>query len=991
VERLRTLALKGQRPRTVPVTAALPANAVAAETAYEIAWSGRQESPRAQVAFEDLTGWTARAMGDTEVALSASVERRLWRPQLAKFSYKGGSGDTVVEIRPPEPILIPGRFDAANLWLHGAWDRVRDPQLRVSVGLEDQAGRPYEIELGSITASYWGLQHGLLHPKAAATARLPMRFVALHISNCRTADERHAYLESLAFYPQNRKPVKAPGRSRFAVFPTSNEGMLPTPPEGAITQVRPSNRGAEFTSVIGGKRLRFQVDPEGGCFSGVTACWDDGPRFHPLAAGGLTFPPGQAGGELTDEASTLVAAALTGECLTARWRLLREGRPLEWEASYAVRGCTLVLDVRCAGGEATGLVVGQVTGLPQPRGIEVPYLLLGPKPGPWVACSDGLFVSVLPDWYHSHCSSIDTQVSRPQDDRIGLLRGTTYQPLSDGRRNPLRERILVSVSREFADVLPNSRNPASPRREALAPYLFFMADQLCPNLYRTLKRYGMDHIIGTDFAAILVANNYGEGFAGRWRPHPTLTLEQVRGYRRGIKALGYLFGTYGDFTDFFPGHEAWDEAKVVLGPDGDFVDGWWGNYLMKPALMPDLVRRVGRQAKRAYPSDCIYLDVHTNRGPQALDFEAGAPGAGIARDQVIANGDCILEARRAYGSTISEGYYRWLYAGLADMDYATLITTGTAADLPPLVDFDLLKIHPFQHGTMMGHHPDRFLSSEDQAPLYQDTGRDQAPIGFYKYVSASLAYGHMLILGYWYVPPPARFIQYYALMQGIQKEYLTDVATGIRYHDGKALLPTSHALASGAQQLGRVWVQYSRGLRLWVNYNPTTPWTVECSGRAYDLPAYGWLAEKPGAIQAYSALIDGQRVDAVRCPEYHYLRTGAVRVSEGPLDVAGTVWLKRAGKAWRLLPCGDLGPWERFPAEGLPERFSDYRPGEATPERGCRYVAVDLEALLGRPAAEARISARDADGNPLPANVRWLDERWVQFLGGESGLDYRIE
>lgn|GEM_PF-2885115 len=41
------------------------------------------------------------------------------------------------------------------------------------------------------------------------------------------------------------------------------------------------------------------------------------------------------------------------------------------------------------------------------------------------------------------------------------------------------------------------------------------------------------------------------------------------------------------------------------------------------------------------------------------------------------------------------------------MDYATLITTGTAADLAPLVDFDLLKIHPFEHGTMVGHHPDR--------------------------------------------------------------------------------------------------------------------------------------------------------------------------------------------------------------------------------------------------------------------------------------------
>jgi hypothetical protein len=738
-------------------------------------------------------------------------------------------------------------------------------------------------------------------------------------------------------------------------------------------------------------RLQFRVDPQAGCLHGVTVCWNDGARFRPLAEGGLTFAVGDAEAAPPAAAAVVVATALQDERLTVRWRLARLPQSLEWEADYFVRGCSLVVDVRCASGAATGLAFGQVVGLPQPRGIEVPYLLLGPKPGPWIACAAGLFVSVLPDWYHSDNSTINTRVIPPQGDRIGVLQGTTYEMLTDGRRNPLRERVLVTVSPDFSDTLPNARNPVSPNRDRLAPCMFFMADQLNPTLYRTLKRYGVDRVIATDFAAILVANNYGEGFAGRWRPHPTLTLEQVQEYRRGVQSLGYLFGTYMDFTDFFPGNESWDEAKVTLSSDGDFVDGWWGNYLIKPALMPALVRSVGQKAKEAYPSDCVYLDVHTNRGPQALDFEAGAPGAGIAREQVIANGDCIVEARQAYGSTISEGLNRWMYAGLTDMDYATLITTGIAAEQPPLVDFDLLKIHPFQHGTMMGHHPDRFLSGADQAPLYQDVGRGLGPDGFYKYVSASLAYGHMLILGYWYVPPPARFVHYYALLQGVQSEYLTDTASDIRYHNGTALLSTSQALIEGTQALGRVQVRYSRGLTVSVNCNATQPWVVESGGRTYELPPYGWLIEKPNTILAYSALVQGKRVDFVRCPDYLYLNSGDARVSEGPLEAAGAVWLKREGSSWRLLPCGDLGRWERFPAPGLPARFSDYRPTGVPPDRGCSYIAVDVLALVGKPAGAIRITARNEAGELQPPDFRPLDAARLQFLGPAGILDYLIE
>jgi len=990
VDRLRSEALKGMEVRAVPVEPELPSGAEPGQRAYEIVWSGREESPRAQVAFDDLRGWTLHALGDASVSLSASVEQLLWRPQLAKLSYGGGTTDTVIELRPPAPILIPEPFDAANLWLYGGWNRSGDTQQRIVALLQDAAGREYQLDLGSVTASYWGMQHGVLPRRVADTARFPLSFTALRISGCKAIGERRAYLESLAFYRQERRPPAAPPRPRPSLFPTSDDGMLPTPPEGAKTQIEQLGLGALFTSEFRGAKLQYRVHPEDGCLNGVVARWNDGRRFRPMAGGDVMLDRGEG-------PATVVSSRVEKGVLRVRWRQVgtpggRGGAPhaLQWEADYSLRGCTLVVDVRCTGGAASGLTLGHVAGLRRPRGIEVPYLLMGPKPGPWIACADELFCSVLPDWYNSDFSAVDTAVTPPRGDRIGLLRGTTYGTLTDGRRNPLRDRILVTVSSEFADTLPNARNPVSPNRERLAPYLFYMADQLNPNLYTTLKRHGIDHVIASDFACILVANNYGEGFAARWRPHPSLTLQQVQDYRQGIKSLGYLFSTYMDVTDYFPGSELWDENKAVLGPDGDLVDGWWGNYLTKPAMMPRIVQTVGRKSQEAYPSDCVYLDVHTNRGPTALDFEAGAPGAGIAKDQVIANGDCILEARKWYGSTISEGLYRWMYAGLSDMDYATLITTGTAADLPPLVDFDLLKIHPFQHGTMMGHHPDRLLGKEDLEELYKDKGHGPAPAGFYKYVAASLAYGHMAILGYWYTPPLARFVHHYALLQGVQSEYLTDNACEIRYHDGDRLVPTSRALAEGTQSLGRVYVRYTRGLRLWVNCSAQGPWVVETGGRRYELPPHGWLIEKPGSTLAFSALVDGRRVDFVRCPEYLYINTGGARASESPLEVEGAVLLKRESDAWRLIPCGDLGQWERFPPPGLPSRFSDFRTVGAPTNRGCPYIAVDTKALLGKEAADVRVVARDEAGGDVPAKAAPVDAVHLSISADEGAVDYTL-
>jgi hypothetical protein len=67
----------------------------------------------------------------------------------------------------------------------------------------------------------------------------------------------------------------------------------------------------------------------------------------------------------------------------------------------------------------------------------------------------------------------------------------------------------------------------------------------------------------------------------------------------------------------------------------------------------------------------------------------------------------------------------------------------------------------------------------------------------------------------------------------------------------------------------------------------------------YDLPPYGWLFTKPGEILAFSAQMDGRRVDYTRCRDYVYLNAGDRPARVEAVEAQGAVWLKREGKGWR--------------------------------------------------------------------------------------------
>lgn len=938
------------------------------EQAYELTWSGRPD-PGMQVTFEHLQGWRLQYRSGGSVSLAASRAQRLWRPAVGKLCVGQSPKPVAILLRPPQPIKIETPFDAINFWVYGPL-HFMNPQavpMYVSVLLANARGGEMSVDLGAIRMGYWMLLHGYI-PPAVRTRWQPLYFCGVMLSADNAKADYTYYLEGLHFYERQRQPRPA-GRPEKPVFPVADTGNLPTPPPGVKTSVTPTQVGARFVSRRPEGQLVFEVDVTRGCLEGIQMRWQDKLIIKPCAGGGILAAPSQP-----PVAGKLLSHRVVGGKLLARWQA-EKGRL--WRATYSLSGCSLIVDIAAEGSWASGTGFGAIEGLPELHAIEVPYLKMsrfGANGGGMtpIAAGGGLFVSVLPDMYYSDYSYCETGAPQPRQGRLQPFTQTIYTPLTNGQRHPVRDRLLISASPEFAEVLPNHQNPRSPNIERLAPYMFVMDRAFSLNRWETMKNYGLDYVIANDFAGIFV-RDYSEGFGLRWRPHPSYRIEQVQQARAKIKSLGYLFGAYIDATDFYPLNEFWEENLIALTPEGDLAEAWPGSYATKSDHMWRLTRRVGQKMKQLYPPDCVYLDVSTNLGAKALDYEAGYPGAGMARACIIGVGDSLVEARRWYGTTISEGIMRWIYAGLSDMDYAQVHMSEGQLPLP--LDFDLLKIHPYQIGTMMGYGPSNFLNEEEMKDLH--SGAQPAPQAFYKWLSCSLAYGHMAMLGYGFFPPMARMIQHYALMQALQEEYLPDTVTRIEYYDGQKFLPPSQALLSGAYKRGQVRVTYKGGLLLTANLNGEENWQVVQAGREYILPPWGWIATGGRRqILAYSALVEGKRMDYVQSPQYIYAHGGELVRRVGPLEVQGAAWLKRQKDGWLLLPCGHLGYWN-----------AEQRLEKIPPDRGTPLLIVEPGALG---MSSIVVEGVGEQGESLPAQTERLPDGRLKFFPSDKIRAYRL-
>ncbi|MDW8079989.1 MAG: hypothetical protein RMJ16_14005 [Thermoguttaceae bacterium] len=855
---------------------------------YEMDWANRYEDTRAPlVDFEDLAGWTVECR-DAEASWERSRREQLWGKYVGRLSYRGKGPRPVVVIRPPEPIRFAGPVDCVNVWVYGNnWAWMPDPstpQVRLAVLLRTPEGKPLRAELGAVYWKEWFLVHTKLTAEQARQLDNGGVVEGIEVAGGTNPEDRVIYFDNLALYreelpplefaPRPRRPITLPEGQTVGTntgpgvlpFPTREETILPD-------QLTPSFR-TELVAGDGEFRFCYQGEdgtlvyiyrPAEGHWGDWTVEWNGRLRFRPMVGGGVRLR--QPDGNVVDPSYELRSCRMQDEAVVSVWTI-RAGE-VSGEVAYTFRlwQKSLVIDVICRGGIVGEVTFGRAEGLPQPRLVTLPYLtcdhqrpavvVAGPADAP-------IFMLGLVDYYRSNASALFA-VNELGDAQVRFNGGSRYLAKTDGTLNDCFERIFLTISPRFEEVLPNIPNPKSPWMHVTGERVWRAHGASDRNrdyeLWKRIARLGMRKIVVTDHETGW--RDGGESFTLRTRAAPGKGGDEgQRWYSQKMHELGFLYGIYNNYTDYAPVNEFWDEDCVTRTPDGNWRRAWPRCYNLKPARAVEFEAKLAPIIQEKFHLTTAYCDVHTAVRPwDYVDYDARVPGAGTFAATFYAYGEIMLSQKATWnGPVYSEGNNHWYYCGLTDGNYAQ--DQLARLDINPwLVDFDLRKLHPLCCNFGMGNL--EMFYPAGRGELSQQAALD-------RFLAATLAFGHtgFLVLE----GGLANAVRSYYGVQQVHARYSQAVVEEILYHDGSGgMLPTGKALSSGAYKRSQLYVRYNNGLQLWVNGHTQDNW--QPNGLPVTLPPNGWYAKgkfSDGELLAFSALWDGERVDYVDSPEYLY-------------------------------------------------------------------------------------------------------------------------
>ena len=873
----------------------------AGERPYEMVWSNRAEPAPPTVRFDQLSGWTLEVTNGAEATLQVTRAQNLWNRPVARLRYRGeGKADSkpTIALRLLTPLALPEGADTVEMWLYGnRWDWEHPPgtpPVSIVLHLRDSSGRVENVHLDNVRWQEWWL----MHRKLPGSLKEPVLMESIEISGGWQPEWREIFFDSFRFYRQDLAALKFQSRPRRNLTladgqsPGANTGpgRLPFPTsEKTILSMQLSGKYSNRVTHAGSHRWSF--DYRGGDAS-ITYLFDPGQGLSSIEA----FVQGELVGHLLDGASVQAEDAPTNSTLVS---VTQEHGVVKAEYSNGttlqlrIWQKSLVVDVINTTARARELAFGRLAGVNEPRTIPIPFLTYGGGPRPCVLLSRSgtnfVFSSIWLDWYRSNGS--EPYAAESADGETARINGgVRYLPRTDGKRNPMFERIFVTVSPRFEEVLPTVPNPVGLHARAAMDRLW--QESWGPDDYekqmvrsRMLRAYGIDKLIQCNHE--IAWRDGGESFTLRTRAAPKKggdpALQRYVAHQRG---LGWFEGLYSNYTDYIPVNEFWSPDGVQRQPDGNWRSAWPRCWAEKPLKAVEFDALLAPQIKRKFDPNSAYTDVQTAVSPWGYnDYDARVPGAGTFAQTFYAYGELLRNDSRVYGGPIfSEGTYHWLYAGLADGNYALAYDGHPLAKEPLMPVFDLYQIHSRECDIGMGWTANFCDAIPDwHKPENLDRAID-------RFLLHTLAYGH---IG-WLVEEEhglARTCRSYYMLQQVQARYGLKVPQRVAYWDGQKLVSISEALVGDLPRTRRqLFVEYPGGLQLWLNDHPTENWVVSDSqllpprtgvlsppasgalARGVRLPPAGWAAfTSDGTLVSLSALEGTNRFDYLRSPDYVYV------------------------------------------------------------------------------------------------------------------------
>jgi len=604
-------------------------------------------------------------------------------------------------------------------------------------------------------------------------------------------------------------------------------------------------------------KIIYTYSPQTGTLDDLTVKVDDSRPVQPALGGGVMIADEGGAKRAVGSVGSVRSVRLDekSRTLRVRWQYDNSGKPLEVTWTFGIVGKALTVAASCDQPVLSGLSLGNVGSAPLRRTLYIPYM-----PADWGRGAvsylpmENVFVCRYLDWNQSHASRC------PQGE-------ATYEPKTDGARNPLTEFGYVAVSPDVGEVLPNAPHQPSRFLDLLGPRIMLDVWSHHGGTYsgdaenlRALKDNGVDHV------AIIQHVWQRYGYDAKLPDHIPAN-PQVGGdegmieFGKAAKECGYVWSVHENYIDLYPDAPSYDATARVLLADGSPSKAWFNGGTGVQSFGLKCNRALGYAKQNSpiihqtYGTNAAYLDVHTCVPPwHQLDHEADQPLAAMALAKVKYDSELFRYMQDTHeGPLFGEGANQFYWAGKVDGVEAQ-VAGGEYHD--PFLDFDLLKLHPQMVNHGMGYY-ERWFARGYEHRWGQDTGTVEQVD---KYRAQELAYGHAGFIGSAQTDNLQWVAKEHNLMHPVQRLYGAAKPTEIAYAiDGK------YVSGSVARVMGehlRQRIKYDSGLTVWVNW-AKEPWPVE----GHALPQWGVLAQGPNT-EVWTAERNGNLADYAECPEY---------------------------------------------------------------------------------------------------------------------------
>ena len=862
--------------------------------------------------FEDLEGWWIHSQKGASARLYRSRVQQMDGDYLARVEYKGEDRASSFEFGPPEPVLIPTNADNLGIWIYGNnWGWMPDPatpSVAVNIVLVNATGEEQSLFMGNVNWKEWFLKW-----RHFARSDENLYFKSIRVDGCANKENRLLFFDSINFDRERWEPLNLKPLPDMVPFLTTKETMIPVPEDSVVVSSQWDGQKFIARFVQNEKNITYSYSPESGTLKDIRIASDSGQKIEPFINGDIAFVTLESNDTNGFERRALDSVEKLNGGVLYHWNYIKGNLKIPYSIAMAARYNSLIIDIVIQAEQAVELNFGHLKSNKPVKLVRVPMLSYG-GPDPQVVCSGDLFIFALIDHYYTHASMLFARNKMLSETEVVFNGGSRYMPKTDGRRNPLKERIILSVSSNFHDVLPTIPHNPSPMGRITRSRLWKENWGMSPDKethekfyqgLKVLRDYGVSQFIVRHHEETW--RDGGESFTLRLRAAPKKGGDKsLMDYVKRVKDLGFICGLYNNYIDFAPVNANWSPDRVARNSNKDFVYAWPRCYTLKPYLAQVFEAEYSPKIHQKFGSNTVYCDVHTAVTPWArVDFDDRIPEAGMLRAQHKAYSILLNNEKKAYeGPVFSEGLFHWFYAGLTDGNYGQL-QDSDPDKVPALVDFDLLHIHPLEVSIGMGN-PGMFYHSGIEAKE-----RNSRSHKFDRFITTTIAYGHngylidmpivnnlsnMKVTSSWGIPA---IMKSYYMMQQLQSRYALVKVGKISYYDGNQWLNTSDAIRNDSYTRGQIKTKYENDLLSVVNLNEMENLTVEMEGFTILLPPNSYVAKGENFFEM-SALMDGRRIDLVYSPEYLYadgrgklLKTDKISVTNSAVVVKdkGSVWL----------------------------------------------------------------------------------------------------